>query len=239
MTGRAASVRSSLNIVKNPLTLWLYWLVTKIYYETKYAGRHLKIRSMARFFDCEFGIYNTLYDNVILNKVRLGDFTYVQGNSALNSVIVGKFCCIAANVLIGLGRHPSRDFVSVHPVFFSPLRQAQITFADKSYFTEFVETKIGNDVWIGSRAQVVDGVVIGDGAIIAAGAVVTRDVPPYAVVGGVPAKVIRYRFSPEEVKYLMAFKWWDRDIDWLERNFTSFHNIKEFMNNNKISADIA
>ncbi|MNI40841.1 Chloramphenicol acetyltransferase [compost metagenome] len=72
---------------------------------------------------------------------------------------------------------------------------------------------IGNDVWIGANAVILPGVTLGDGAVIGAGAVVTKDVPPYAIVGGVPAKVIRYRFTPEEIEVLLRIKWWEWEIE--------------------------
>ena len=77
---------------------------------------------------------------------------------------------------------------------------------------------------------VMNGVKIGDGAIVAAGAVVTKDVPPYSVVGGVPAKVIKYRFSEETVSRLMAIKWWDSDVQYLHRQFRLFHDVNNFLN---------
>ena len=72
-------------------------------------------------------------------------------------------------------------------------------------------THIGNDVWIGLNATILDGVTIGDGAIVAAGAVVTKDVPPYAVVAGVPAKIIKYRFTESQIDFLLKFRWWEKD----------------------------
>ena len=93
-----------------------------------------------------------------------------------------------------------------------------ITFSANSYFDEFAPIKIGNDVWVGARAIILDGVTIGDGAIVGAGAVVAKDVPAYAVVGGVPAKVLRYRFEQAEIDLLEQLKWWNKDIDWLRKN---------------------
>jgi acetyltransferase-like isoleucine patch superfamily enzyme len=118
--------------------------------------------------------------------------------------------------------------VSTHPIFYSTKAQAGITFADRDYFEERKPIKIGNDVFIGANVIVLDGVTIGDGAIIAAGAVVTKNVPPYSIYGGVPAKLIRYRFEQETIDFLVNFQWWNKDREWLKNNFKYFHNIKEF-----------
>lgn len=216
-------------MLKNPFSLWIYWLVRKIYFEKKYAKNKLKIGYLASVKACTFGKYNSLYDGASLGYVTMGDFSYASTNSRITNAKIGKFVCIGPEVICGLGKHPSRNFVSVHPVFFSPNRQAQITFATQSHFEEIVPIQIGNDVWIGARALVLDGVNIGDGAIVGAGAVVTRDVPPYAIVGGVPAKILRYRFEPDEIDFLLASKWWDRDIDWLRENASRFLAIEKFV----------
>ena len=88
---------------------------------------------------------------------------------------------------------------------------------------------IGNDVWIGANVSILPGVYIGDGAVIAAGAVVTKDVEPYAIVGGVPAKVIRYRFSPKEIYILLKIKWWDWSVEEVERNIELLYDPVKFI----------
>jgi len=180
-------------------------------------------------------MYNTIYNDVSLSEVSLGDFTYIASGTKISRAKIGKFCSIGPDCKIGLGKHPTKSFVSTHPIFYSTLKQAQIAFADiafadKNYFEEFGNIEIGNDVWIGANAIIVDGIKIGDGAIVAAGAVVTKDVPPYAIVGGVPAKIIRYRFDKDEIAKLLELKWWDKDINYLKSNFKKFHDIKEFLN---------
>jgi acetyltransferase-like isoleucine patch superfamily enzyme len=130
-------------------------------------------------------------------------------NARITRANIGAFCSIGPEVIIGgLGTHPT-NFVSTHPVFYSRLCQSGITFSSENLVEELKSVTVGNDVWIGARALILDGVTIGDGAIIAAGAVVTTDVPPYAIVGGVPAKIIRYRFSEDIISILLEWKWWE------------------------------
>jgi len=215
-------------IIRNPLTVWFAKFIKSKILEYKNRDKFLKIGYMSSATNCKFSMYNTIYNEVSLNEVTLGDFTYIAGNTSISRTIIGKFCSIGPNCKIGLGKHPTKDFVSTHPIFFSTLKQAQITFADKNYFEEFAYIEIGNDVWLGANVIVVDGIKIGDGAIVAAGSVVTKDIPPYAIVGGVPAKIIKFRFEKEEIEKLLKIKWWDMDIEYIKDNFKKFHDIKNF-----------
>jgi acetyltransferase-like isoleucine patch superfamily enzyme len=215
--------------LKNPFSLWLKWLIATCWQSYKFRKNGLQIQYMARFSNCTFGRHNVLYEGAMLESVRLGDFSYVGANSRLSRVSIGKFCCLAPDVVIGLGAHPSRGFVSVHPAFYSPTAQGGGTFVDRSYFEETAPVTIGNDVWIGARATILDGVTIGDGAIVGAGSVVVNDVQAYAVVGGVPARVLRYRFTPEQIQALGRIKWWDRDECWLRANALRLHSIESLL----------
>ena len=226
-----------MNLIKtlftNPLTLWCYWIILKYINEYKFSQKKLSIRYLARFKKCKFGIYNTLYPEAHLSNVTIGDYSYVGSASQVSYATIGKFTCIGPNVRVGLGKHPSRNFVSIHPAFYSTLCQAQITFSSSTTFEEFAPINIGNDVWIGAHAIILDGISIGDGAIVGAGSVVTKNVPAYAVVGGVPAKVLRYRFDSSEIDYLLQFKWWDRDSEWLKTHVLDFQGIKKFIEHNE------
>ena len=149
-------------------------------------------------------------------------FSYAT-DAKIQNAKIGRYCCIAPEVIIGGGRHPTH-YLSTHPVFFSTQKQSGISFSDKDYFEEILPVVVGNDVWIGTRAIVLDGIKIGDGAIIAAGAVVVADVDPYTVVGGVPAKPIRKRFDAEVIAELTSLEWWNWPIETLENSADLFRD---------------
>jgi acetyltransferase-like isoleucine patch superfamily enzyme len=136
-------------------------------------------------------------------------------------------------VKIGLGKHPSKKFVSTYPAFYNPDSKVGPIQTDKLKFQEFSPVKIGNDVWIGDRVLILDGVTIGDGAIIGAGAVVTKDVEPYSISVGIPAKPVRKRFTDEQISFLLKFRWWDKEESWIHDNMDLFDDIDAMMNGYK------
>jgi acetyltransferase-like isoleucine patch superfamily enzyme len=216
-------------LFKNPCTVWLSRIIQSKILEFKNRDKSLKIGYLSYAKNTRFGLYNTLYENVSINESNLGDFTYIAHGTSISKCNIGKFCCIGPNCTIGLSKHPTKDFVSSHPIFYSMIKQSQISFADQSYFEEFEPISIANDVWIGFNVIIVDGVTVGNGAFIAAGSVVTKDVPPYAIVGGVPAKLIRYRFDENQIQKLIKMQWWDKDIEYLKKNYKKFHHIDDLI----------
>ena len=181
--------------------------------------------------DCTFEGSVVLSTNVKVMNCHIGANTYIAVNSRLFNCDVGNYCSIGPELLAGLGMHPTTEFVSTHPSFYSPQNASPISHVSDRKFQESKRIMIGNDVWIGARVTIVDGVIINDGAIIAAGAVVTHDVEPYSIVGGVPAKEIRKRFEKEEIDFLLNFRWWEKEDEWIRKNASSFCNIQEFMRN--------
>jgi len=164
-----------------------------------------------------------------INKTVLGDFSYIANGGRVNNAEVGKFCSIGPDVRIGLGKHPIRNFVSTHPAFYSQTNASGVSFADRNTFVESERVIIGNDVWIGQGVIVCDGVHIGDGACVAAGAVVSKDVEPYALVGGVPARLIRYRFNTDTIDRLLELRWWDKDTSWIRAHWELFSDVERFL----------
>src|ERR1041385_1660369 len=215
-------------LLVDPATVWIGWLYNMVVLKVRYFSHNLRIGYMAVARRTTFGHFNTLYDHVYLHKVTLGDMTYIARATRIFNASIGNFSCIGPEVLIGLGRHPTEGFVSSHPAFYSLMGQAQICFTKRQKFEEFQPIRIGNDVWIGARVVVLDGAEIGDGAIVAAGSVVAGKIPPYAVVGGIPARVIRYRFDDETVAELLESRWWELSPETLRANADAFESMEAF-----------
>ncbi|MEI6070385.1 MAG: CatB-related O-acetyltransferase [Verrucomicrobiae bacterium] len=157
--------------------------------------------------------------NVVDSKI--GRHTYLQKRTLVFRSDVGNFCSIAMGASVGLPQH-STNMVSSHPAFYLKNTPLVKTFSSSDVGESSPRTQIGHDVWIGQNACIMAGVRIGCGAVIGAGAVVTKDVPGYAIVGGVPAKLIRYRFNESTRASLLESAWWDRSDLWLEEHAADF-----------------
>lgn len=169
---------------------------------------------------------------------KLGFGSYIGAYCSLSAEI-GRFCSISNYVKCNNGIHPYKEpFACTAPCFYSlnPDRsQNGSTFAKEQMFDEFrfydkdnkFAIKIGNDVWIGEGCFINGGVKISDGAMVLSHAVVTKDVPPYAIVGGVPAKVIGYRYDEDTIKFLLSIKWWNNSSKWFCDNWKLLTDIKQ------------
>lgn len=158
--------------------------------------------------DTTVGKCTRILEGCVINWSQIGSYSYVNKNTLIQNAKIGNYCSIASNVKIGLGRHPINLF-STSTLFYTTKNTFNIKLIENDLdFQEYLPIIIEHDVWIGTGAIVMDGVRIGNGAIIAAGAVVTKDVAPFAIVGGIPAKIIKYRFSENIREQLLEKEWW-------------------------------
>jgi acetyltransferase-like isoleucine patch superfamily enzyme len=214
-------------LAKNPVSLYLRYLVNSFANERKF--QHFHQEYMAHVLRCEAGAYVRVHDFATLVDCSVGAYSYVQRRTFIYRATIGRFCSIGPDCKIGLGTHPTRGFVSTNPAFFSPEVAGATTFSTRAEFPEHQPIEIGHDVWIGANAIIMDGVRIGTGAIIGAGAVVTKDVPPYAIYAGIPAKLLRFRFSADDIQQLLASEWWSKSDAWLRENHHTFGSVSDLM----------
>lgn len=173
--------------------------------------------------------YSVLFRDVYVYLSKIGKHTYIQKKTSIYKTDVGPFCSIAEGVVVGLAGHPTH-FISTHPSFYDSTQPLPYFFVEGTKTENILsQTKIGADVWIGQSAQVKAGVEIGPGAIVAAGAVVTSNVPAYSIVGGVPAKIIKKRFSEEICQKLEESQWWNMPHDKLKSLSAWFDQPEKFL----------
>lgn len=186
-------------------------------------GSHAQIGLHSRMEGCNRIGANTFFTGKLGYASYMGENCHIQAD-------IGRFCSIASRVVTVRGAHPIEKWASSHPVFFSTKKQCGKTFVTREKFSEDRPLlQVGNDVWIGDSAILLDGITIGNGAVIAAGAVVTKDVAPYSVVGGVPAREIKKRFPQETIDRLQASKWWEKTETWLSENAELFEDAERLL----------
>lgn len=195
------------------------------------VGAHTKIRNAKIAPNVKIGSYCNI------GGVGICEYSYLGDYCNLPQTKIGKFTSIAGHVKLAAGNHPM-DYVSTSPYTYSPIKHSFVQ--EKKFENEFFYTdgskrylcEIGNDVWIGTNALLVCGskaLHIGDGAVIAAGAVVTNDVPPYAIVAGCPAKILRYRFSEQIIDRLRQEEWWNKNQQWLYEHVEKFSEPEKYI----------
>ena len=205
------------------------WLDKPIIPKGKTTGFSL-VRS--EFYKSIKGKYVKIVPPFFLHGVCVGDYSVLAYNAHVANVKIGKFCSIGPNFCCGLGLHPSNG-LSSSAMFYSTSKLNGMTLSKEDKYEERKQTIIGNDVYIGANVFVIDGVNIGDGAVIGAGAVVTKDIPPYAIAVGVPAKVVKYRFDEATIKALLEKQWWNGTEDELKQVERHFWDVDAFLKESK------
>lgn len=204
------------------------------YIQWKHRGHNVKISHNSEVSTkSTFEGFNIVKENVYF-KGKMGRFSYIGSNSYINAKI-GRFTSIASNVKVLISSHPyTYPYVSTCPAFFSTKKQCNCSFVKENKFHEQVflydgfSIEIGNDCWIGDSVTIVPGVRIGDGAVILSGAVVTKDVEPYSIVGGVPCTLKKFRYEKEDIDYLCRLQWWNKPLKWIEQNASLFTDFELF-----------
>jgi phosphonate metabolism protein (transferase hexapeptide repeat family) len=187
------------------------------------------IEPTVRLRDVSVGKCCEILGDTAIEYSEIGDYSYLGSGCMVADAKIGKFCAIAAQVRIGAPNHPM-ERPSQHRFTYCPEYYDASATRDHGFFRDRRDARvvIGNDVWIGHAVIVLPGVSVGDGAVLAAGAVVTKDVTPYAIVGGVPARQIRKRFNRAIAAQLSRIAWWDWPAE------TIFERLAEFQ-----SGDVA
>ncbi|THB77166.1 MAG: acetyltransferase [Desulfobulbaceae bacterium] len=199
-------------------------------YQHKRLSVHPLIAPTAQVTECSLGHYVEIAEEANIAKSSVGDYSYVMERADIIYSQIGKFSNIASDVRINPGNHPV-DWVSQHH-FLYRLKQYGFGEQDNEAFfnwRELQQVTIGHDTWIGHRAIILPGVTVGNGAVIAAGAVVSKDVAPYSIVAGVPAKPLRTRFPKAIWQHLEETKWWDWDHETIKSRLNDFYDIRRFL----------
>ena len=203
-------------------------------YSAIYRGSRVSPRSF--LFKTRLSKGNNICGGVSARNCEIGDYTYVAGTdsgsvvSHLFNVKIGKYCSIASHVEVATSNHNPR-LITTFPFYSYDLSYCRNQ-NKKDIDNKESETIIENDVWIGHGAIIIGGVNIGNGAIVAAGAVVTKDIPPYAIVGGVPATIIKYRFDGQQIKKLLEVAWWNWSEEKIAQNINwiMHEDVEAFIN---------
>ncbi len=216
-------------------------VIKKIINRIKRITCHKKYKKLGCRFGRNVNIVGTILEgnNGVLNNCNIMDCnvgyaSFFGSNCKFYYTKVGKYCSIGSNVNIFAAKHPL-NYVSSHPLFYSTNNDFADKYVEKTTFDEFdrvdedYNVVIGNDVWIGSNVSIKGGVTIGNGAVVGMGAVVVKDVPPYAIVGGVPAKVLKYRFNPSTIEKLEKTEWYNLEKEQIKSLAKYFNDVGTFI----------
>lgn len=192
-----------------------------------YLAKLLKKARLAAIKDSDVHPTSKVEPGTAFVRSSMGKHSFCGYDCEISHARIGSYTSIANGVIIGGGRHPM-EWVGMSPVFYEGRDSVRKKFSEHARVPPR-EVVIGHDVWIGRSAIILPGVSIGHGAVVGAGAVVTKAVPPYAIVAGNPARVLRYRFAEDVIARLLAIEWWQMDEAELERLAAHFTDVEAFL----------
>lgn len=213
----------------------IFDFIRQLRYKWKFRGRGIRIHRTAYVrHGSELEGLNYIGENTVF-RGTLGRGSYIGARCILQARI-GRYASIAPGVTSHPGIHTYKaPFATTSPMFFNRDHNLGRTYADHDVINNFrfadenryLDVAIGNDCWIGQNVFFAGGKHIGDGAVVLAGAVVVKDVEPYAIVGGVPARIVGYRYDPETIAFLKEIKWWNFPEEWLKSNWMLLNDIEK------------
>lgn len=191
--------------------------ITSTKYRLRYRHKHVSIAANVSLNNVDFGAHSNVAHHAQIANSKIGKRTSIGRYTKIRNAEIGSYCSISWDITIGATSHPM-DHLSSHSFWY----RKKFGLCDQDFQFDSNTTFIGNDVWIGCNVVIMPGVKIGDGAVIGAGSVVTKDIPPYAIFAGNPAKQLRFRFDEAERKYLEALAWWEWSDEKIKENISLF-----------------
>lgn len=203
-------------IVRNPLFYWLVYVFQYFYY---FFTKRATLGYFAKVSNSYVGERSAIHARSEVVDSTIGAYTYLSQSCIVINSDIRPYSCLGRECKLGLGSHPLEENVSISPLFYDLVNPLGITFVkEKLWRQDTGKVLVAGNVWIGSGVTVLDGVSLGEGCVVGAGAVVTKNVPPYAIVAGVPARLIRLRFSQEKIEKIIALRWTNWEMKKIERN---------------------
>lgn len=211
-----------------------------IYFKYKLSSKGVRFAKQSKISDNDTFEGNNYIDGHVINCF-IGRGSYIMNDCWLSNCYIGRYCSIASEVkMIQKHGHPI-TYASSSPIFSASKAMVETYISNEQFLPYYGldekityqnkdwDAVIGNDVWIGSRSILLGAITIGDGAIIGAGSIVTQSIPPYAIVAGNPAQIIKYRFPQETITQLLQTQWWNKEEDWLRKNASLFSDVNSLL----------